>query len=315
MLRKRRRVGRDDVDVDAEPVGEQPDRLLDALDPVDRVERRMACSTTWPPRSIAFPGVEQLVDVGLLDLVAAELDLDIGDVADEAAGAEACPHLVDGDARHALGKLDRLADRELARFHVGDVAALDAAAFALAGAEHAQPAVLVGVTISALTLDEPMSSAAISGCSAGCGHGWLTLLRGSARSASPGARGSRTIILPGMRRSKRTSRGRAGPTSGPSWRTLQRRARRLAFGQARPSRRTGSAGPSGAADPGRRGSCGFSVGTAPSARSSSRAPGGWRRGRSAAAGRASGRPARGRAPRLRVDQRELLLVLARPARP
>ena len=80
------------------------------------------CSTWWPPK----------------------LDLDIGDVADQPAGAIARPHFVDGDARHALGQLDRLADRELARFHVGDVAALDPAAFALAGAEHAQPPVVVG---------------------------------------------------------------------------------------------------------------------------------------------------------------------------
>ena len=91
----------------------------------------------------ASAGAQQFVDVGLLDLVAAKLDLDIGDVADNAAGAVACPHVLDGQAGHALGKLDRLADRELARRHVGDIAALDAAAFALAGAEHGQPAVVV----------------------------------------------------------------------------------------------------------------------------------------------------------------------------
>ena len=109
------------------------------------------------------PGVEQLVDVRLLDLVAAKLDLDIGDIADQAAGAIARPHVVDGHARHALGELDRLADRELARRHVGDVAALDPAALALAGAEHAQAARRRRrVTISALTFDEPMSSAAMS---------------------------------------------------------------------------------------------------------------------------------------------------------
>ena len=89
-------------------------------------------------------GAQQLVDVGLLDLVAAKLDLDIGDVADEAAGAVACPHVLDREARHALGELDRFAHRELARRHVGDVAALDPAAFALAGAEHGQAAVVAG---------------------------------------------------------------------------------------------------------------------------------------------------------------------------
>ena len=142
---QRRRVGGDDVDVDPEPVGVEPDRLLDPLDPVDRVERRMGVehdlAAAVDRRAAAG---EQLVDVRLLDLVAAKLDLDIGDVADQPAGAIARPDFVDGHARHALGQLDRFAHRELARFHVGDVAALDPAAFALAGAEHAQPAVVVG---------------------------------------------------------------------------------------------------------------------------------------------------------------------------
>ena len=141
---QRRRVGGDDVDVDAEPVGVEPDRLLDALRPVDRVERRMGVEhdlAVAVDRVLA--GAQQLVDVGLLDGMAAKLDLDIGDVADEPAGAIARPDVLDREARHALGQLDRLAHRELARRHVGDVAALDPAALALAGAEHGQAAVVV----------------------------------------------------------------------------------------------------------------------------------------------------------------------------
>ena len=76
--------------------------------------------------------------------VAAKLDLDIGEVADEAAGAVAGPDVLDRQAGHALGQLDRFAHGEFARRHIGDEAALDPAAFALAGAEHGQAAVLVG---------------------------------------------------------------------------------------------------------------------------------------------------------------------------
>ena len=94
-------------------------------------------------RSIAFlPALQQLVDVGLLDGVAAELDLDIGDVADELARAVARPHVLDRQSGHAFRELDRLANRELARGHVGDVAALHSAALTLAGAEHRQPPVI-----------------------------------------------------------------------------------------------------------------------------------------------------------------------------
>ena len=142
---QRRRVGRDHVDVDAQAIGEQADRLLDALSAVDRVQRRVRVEHDL---AIAVDRIlaraQQLIDVGLLDRMAAKLDLDIGEIADEAARAVARPHVLDGHSRHAFGELDRFAHCELARRHVGDVAALDAAALALAGAEHGQPSVRVG---------------------------------------------------------------------------------------------------------------------------------------------------------------------------
>ena len=92
----------------------------------------------------ASAGIEQLIDVGLLDLVAAQFDLDVGDVADQPARTITCPHVVDGHAGHPLGKLDRFADREFACGHVGDVAALDPAALPLTGAQHGQAAVVIG---------------------------------------------------------------------------------------------------------------------------------------------------------------------------
>src|SRR3954453_15261981 len=84
----------------------------------------------------ALAGVEQLVDVGLLDRMAAELDFDIGEIAEQPRRTVARPHVLDRDSRHPLRKLGSLAPRELARAHVGDIAALDSAALALAGAEH-----------------------------------------------------------------------------------------------------------------------------------------------------------------------------------
>jgi hypothetical protein len=149
-----RRIGGDDVDVDAEPVGMKADRLLDALGAVDRVERRMGVKnhlSVAVDRPLA--GFEELVDVPLLDGMAAKLDLDIGDVADQPPGTVTRPHLIDGEAGHSLGELDRLAHRELACRHVGDVAAFDSATLALAAPFCA---------IIALTFDEPTSSAATS---------------------------------------------------------------------------------------------------------------------------------------------------------
>ncbi len=132
------------MDVDAQPVGVESDRLLDTLRAVDRVECGMGVEHDL---AVAIDGAlaraHQLVDVRLFDRMSAELDLDIGDVADQSAGAVARPDIIDRHARHALGEFDRLAHRELACRHVGDITALDPAALALASPEHAQPTLIV----------------------------------------------------------------------------------------------------------------------------------------------------------------------------
>ena len=91
--------------------------------------------------------------------MATELDLDIGDVADQAAGPERRPHfvVVTPDMRSASSP-PRGPDSLV---HVGDVAARDTAGSRAGRAEHAQPAVRPGETIIALTFDEPMPNAAI----------------------------------------------------------------------------------------------------------------------------------------------------------
>ena len=135
----RRPVGGDDMDVHAESIRMQPERLLDAGEPVERVERGLGVEH-HPPLRIdrVAPGSEQRVDILLFDAMAAQLELDLGDVADQAAGGEADPDVLDVDAGDPLGLFHRLAHRRLGRRHVGDIAALDAAALALAGAEHDQ---------------------------------------------------------------------------------------------------------------------------------------------------------------------------------
>src|SRR6185437_5614995 len=139
-----RRLCRDHVDVDAKTAGMQSDWLLNALGSVDRVERRMRVEDNLAvlvDRILA--GLEQLVDVGLLNRMAAEFDLDIGNVADKATSSVAGPYILDGEARHTLGKLHRLTHGELARGHVSDESAFHSAALALAGTEDGQPPLTV----------------------------------------------------------------------------------------------------------------------------------------------------------------------------
>ena len=122
-----------------ELVGMEAERLLDALEAVERVERRHARGGSCRPSGSidSRPAPSSCVDILLLDPAAADLDLDAGDVADQPAGREADADLLDIGAGDPLGLLDRLADRDLGLLHVGDEAALDAAALALAGAEDA----------------------------------------------------------------------------------------------------------------------------------------------------------------------------------
>src|SRR3546814_19367996 len=132
----RRAVGHDDVDVDAEAVGVEANRILDPGEAVERIERGLRVED-HPSFGIdaGAPRGEQVVDILLFDAVPAELAFDRRDVAQEAAGREADPDVVDVEARDALGLLDRLTHDMFGLFHVGDLAALDPAALALAGAE------------------------------------------------------------------------------------------------------------------------------------------------------------------------------------
>jgi len=129
---------------DSKAVGMQPDRVMDALNAIDRIERRVGMQHHLPIAVDRAPaGGEQFLNVRLLDLVSAKLDLDVGDIADQAARGEARPDIVDGHSADPLGDLDRFANGDLASLHVGDITAFDPATFALAGAEHAESPVRV----------------------------------------------------------------------------------------------------------------------------------------------------------------------------
>ena len=87
--------------------------------------------------------MKQLVDVCLLDRMAAKFNFDIGNVADQASGTIACPDILDREARHAFGKLNRFANCELTRRHIRNEATLDPAALTLAGAENPQASLVI----------------------------------------------------------------------------------------------------------------------------------------------------------------------------
>jgi hypothetical protein len=121
----------------------EAERLLDALEAVEGVERRHGVEDHASAGVDRIPpDAEQLVDILLLDAAAPDLHLDAGDAADQAAGREADENVLDIGGGDPLGLLDRLADGRLGALHVGDEAALDAPALALAGAEDTKLAVL-----------------------------------------------------------------------------------------------------------------------------------------------------------------------------
>src|SRR4029079_3136136 len=102
----------------------QAEGLANAFDAIDRIERRMGMkddAVAAVDRAAAV--AKQFGDVRLFDLVAAELNLDVGVLAAQPTGAEAGPDVIDSDARHALGTLDCLAGRGLAALHVSAITA------------------------------------------------------------------------------------------------------------------------------------------------------------------------------------------------
>ena len=260
-------------------------------------------------------GVEQGVDVGVGDPAAADRDLDPGDVADQPAGGEADEDLVDIGAGDALGLLDRLADRDLALLHVGDEAALDAAALALAGAEDLELAVLAGLGDQRADLGradvergDQIADLGLLGC--GAPFKWSSpdrpgpaRDRGRIRSGTraPGSRDTRTTIRRLSRMSKRT---KPRPSIWLCWsirakRVIARRAASSPSGRASTSplwKRMSQRRPPTQVAPA---ICGLRCGAPVEQPVRGRRPGGWRPGRSAAADRACPRPAPARAPRRR----------------
>jgi hypothetical protein len=119
-------------------------RIGDPMRAVERVMRRLGMEDHPPVRlDVIACRVKQVLDIVVLDPPPADGDLDAGDAAVEPRPGAADPDAGDIGARVLLGLLDRLADRMAGGAHFGDVAALDAFALAVAGAQHHHRAVLV----------------------------------------------------------------------------------------------------------------------------------------------------------------------------
>src|SRR3546814_19325725 len=78
---------------------------------------------------------KQIINVLLLNAMAAQFHFDAGDIADEAASGEVDPLILDISACDPFGLLDRFAHCLLGTFHVRDIAAPHTSAFALACAK------------------------------------------------------------------------------------------------------------------------------------------------------------------------------------
>src|SRR3546814_6184804 len=81
--------------------------------------------------------------------------LDRWHVAQKAASRKTDPHMVDVQPRDPLGLVDRVANVMLGLLHVGDVTALDAPAFALAGTKHVELTVVGLPRIQCADLPRP----------------------------------------------------------------------------------------------------------------------------------------------------------------
>ena len=81
-------------------------------------------------------GKQQVLDIVFVDASSADGNLDARDLAREACSRAADPDAGNRGVRVRFRFLDRIADRVGRSAHVGDIAALDALALAVGGAEH-----------------------------------------------------------------------------------------------------------------------------------------------------------------------------------
>ena len=135
----RRAVSQHHVDIDPEPLGMKPARIGDAMRPVERVMRRLGMEHG---AAVGLDHVlrldQQRLDILVLDPPSADLDIDRHDIAAEPGSGAGDPHRAHRGARALFRALDRIADREARGFHIGDIAALDPGAGAVAAAQHLQ---------------------------------------------------------------------------------------------------------------------------------------------------------------------------------
>ena len=134
---RRRRADRDEVHLRLEPRAAHPDRIADAGVLVDGVLLRDGVQQLAVLRDrLRARHLVRAIDVGLVDLVVAHGDDALGGHRLHVLAGDAGVHVGDRRARHALGVLQRLADRARRLLDVGHDAAAHAGRARLADAEH-----------------------------------------------------------------------------------------------------------------------------------------------------------------------------------
>ena len=132
-----RTFGQRDMDIDPERLGMEALGIGDAMRPVERVMRRLRMQHHASVGvQVVARGIEQVLDVVFLDPAPADGDLDTGNLARQPRPSTADPHALDRGVGIRLGLLDRSADRMAGRAHIGDIAALDPVAGAVARTEY-----------------------------------------------------------------------------------------------------------------------------------------------------------------------------------
>ena len=131
------------MNIHAKTIGVQAFRFLDAVEAVERVQRRLGVQNHLALGiDTVASGIEQQIDIFLFDPVAAEFGFDRRQHALQAASGKTDPDIVDIGPGNPLGLLDRVADIHFGCLGVGDIAPFHALAGALAGAENGQFAIV-----------------------------------------------------------------------------------------------------------------------------------------------------------------------------
>lgn len=129
-------LGRQNMHVDTEDIAEHGERIADATLAIQREAcwQRVEDGTVLTQRLLAGDG-KHLAQVVGIDFLATEIDGRGVDVALQATGRDVDDQALDGEAGHALGRIDGETDHTFGGIEIGDDAVLHAAGFLVADAD------------------------------------------------------------------------------------------------------------------------------------------------------------------------------------